>query len=245
MNDFKPLSFLLGLALLFLVYHFPEFFQAFWIMALFKIGFLLVAYLLARVQGWRGLEGYGLGLHRGWWKQLAGGLISGAAFFILSIILSVGFQFELWVGIAGPEKILSSLPMILLMTAFPSIAEDILTRGYLQGHLKKMGTGSFVLVSAAFYVLNHIWRLQDGAAVLTYLFLLGLVLAYTLRSTGYLWLAFGIHWGANIGFELSRSAIETQTIRPDGGTWMLALCWGALLLILFFVFPLKNKTGVV
>lgn len=126
------------------------------------------------------------------------------------------------------------------MTAIPSIAEDILTRGYLFGHLKFMKPLGWIVLSAIIYVLNHIWRLNDGLAVLTYLFILGIVLAFTVTLTKSLWLAFGIHWGANIAFESSNSIIQTKTIvQHDGPTWLLALAW-AFLLGLFVIFNLNK-----
>ncbi|MBK6634902.1 MAG: CPBP family intramembrane metalloprotease [Chitinophagaceae bacterium] len=112
--------------------------------------------------------------------------------------------------------------MLLLMTAIPSIAEDILTRGYLYGHLKFMKPLGWILLSAIIYVLNHIWRLNDGLPVLTYLFILGIVLAFAVWLTKSLWLAFGIHWGANIAFESSNSIIHTKAlVQHDGSTCYL------------------------
>ena len=134
------------------------------------------------------------------------------------------------------QSALNQLPVMLIMTAIPSVAEDILTRGYLYGHLKFMKPSVWILLSSGIYVLNHIWRLNDGAAVITYLFLLGVVLAVAVWTTQSLWLAFGIHWGANIAFEAGNSFIHTRTlVQHDGGTWLLALTW-ALLLILLLIF---------
>jgi|GEM_PF-5513371 len=146
----KIVSFLAGFLLLFFIYHFPEFFTAFWIMAVFKIGFLLVAFVTGRLQGWKGLEGFGLGWRMGWWQQLLKGLLLGFLFFGLAEGLSVAFGYEKFNGIAATEVILKQLPLILLMTFFPSIAEDLLTRGYLYGHLfSKMKPWHWVLLSAA------------------------------------------------------------------------------------------------
>lgn len=41
------ISFAVGFLILFFIYHFPEYFSAFWIMATFKIGFLIVAFIVA------------------------------------------------------------------------------------------------------------------------------------------------------------------------------------------------------
>lgn len=228
-------SFFAGFAILFAVYHFPEFFPAFWIMAVFKIGFLPVAFACARLQGWKGLGGYGLGLENGWVKHLLKGLLTGIIFFSLSVLASILLGYEQITDV-DTASILQQLPLLLLMTVFPSIAEDILTRGYLYGHLsQKMKPALWILVSAAVYVLNHIWRLNDDLSVLTYLFILGLVLALVVWQTKALWLAFGIHWGANIAFECSHSFMKIRpVVTHPGSTWLLASSWLISLLLLFY-----------
>lgn len=233
-------SFVTGFLVLFLIYHFPEYFSAFWIMATFKIGFLLVAFILVRLQGWKGLNGYGLGFTQKWAVNLFKGFLIGLFFFAVSVFVSIKLGYEKIVEITSFKNAISQIPMLLLMTAIPSIAEDILTRGYLFGHLKFMKPLGWIVLSAIIYVLNHIWRLNDGLAVLTYLFILGIVLAFTVTLTKSLWLAFGIHWGANIAFESSNSIIQTKTIvQHDGPTWLLALAW-AFLLGLFVIFNLNK-----
>ena len=236
----KIVSFLAGFLLLFFIYHFPEFFTAFWIMAVFKIGFLLVAFVTGRLQGWKGLEGFGLGWRMGWWQQLLKGLLLGLLFFGVAEGLAVAFGYEKFNGIVAADIILKQLPLILLMTFFPSIAEDILTRGYLYGHLfSKMKPWHWVLLSAVVYVLNHIWRLTENPSVLVYLFILGLVLAFTVWKTKALWLALGIHWGANIAFESTHSILQTEsTVSHHGSTWILAVVW-----LLLFLVLLLGRTG--
>ena len=186
------IKFLAGFLLLFVVYHFPEFFPVFWVMAVFKIGFL-----------------------------------------------SVLVRYEEFNGIASIDVVIKGLPMLLLMTSFPSIAEDVLTRGYLYGHLfNKMKPWHWVLLSAVVYVLNHIWRLNEDPSVLVYLFLLGVVLASAVWKTKSLWLAFGIHWGANLAFESSHSFVETKPllIMEAPGCWLRhGCCW------LFFLVLLPNR----
>ena len=236
----KIISFISGFVLLFFIYHFPEFFTAFWIMAVFKIGFLIIAFLLARLQGWKGLEGYGFGLSQGWAVFLLKGLGTGLLFFFLSVVVSIQLGWEHVISIEPVPGILKQLPMILLMTAIPSAAEDILTRGYLYAHLKQLKPWVWILISAVVYVLNHIWRLNDGPAVLLYLLLLGLVLALAVWVTKSLWLAFGIHWGANIAFESSRSFIQTKAASATAdNTWLLAASWALLLVIMLVIY--KNK----
>lgn len=228
MNKKAFLSFFAGFIILFVVYHFPEFFQAFWIMATFKIGFLLVALLLAFMQGWRGLGAYGLGFKPGWGFKLVKGLCIGLLGFGLALLSAVLLGYDKIVVFPSLLVLVKNIPMLLLMTSIPSVAEDILTRGYLFGHWgNKMNAVSWILMSAIVFVLNHIWRLNDGAAVLAYLFLLGLVLAYTVWKTKSLWMAFGIHWGSNIAFESTNSLFTTESlVSHKGSTWILAAVWG-------------------
>ncbi|MCF1713688.1 CPBP family glutamic-type intramembrane protease [Flavihumibacter sp. RY-1] len=238
-------SFIAGFLILFFIYHFPEFFQSFWITALFKIGFLIVAIILCRLQGWKGLEGYGLSFNKKWYLVLASGLLIGFGAFVSSILISIGIQFEQIENIQSIEFFLQSIPLTLLMTFFPSIAEDILTRGYLYGHLKLLKPTIWILLSSTIYVLNHIWRLNDGIPVLSYLFLLGVVLAISVLAKRSLWLALGIHWGANIAYELSNSGLKLNSVsnKPETSTWPLAIVWGFTSLILLFMYrrQLKNS----
>lgn len=238
-------SFITGFLILFFVYHFPEFFSAFWIMATFKIGFLVIAFIVASVQG-KGLSGYGLGFKSTWAANLLKGLLTGILFFALSVYISVKLGYEGVTEIASFKTIINQLPMLLLMTAIPSIAEDILTRGYLYAHLKFMKPLGWVVLSSVVYVLNHIWRLQDGPAVLTYLFILGVVLAVAVWVTKSLWLAFGIHWGANITFESTNSFVHTKTlVQHEGPTWLLAASWTLLLAILAILYLKRNLNKTV
>jgi len=242
MSPKSILSFLSGFLILFFIYHFPEFFSSFWLMATCKIGFLAVAFVLARVQGWKGLGGYGLGLTNKWAADLLKGLMAGLFFFALSVFVSIQLGYEEITVVSSFSQVLNQLPMLLLMTAIPSVAEDILTRGYLFAHLKFMKPFGWILLSSVVYVLNHIWRLTDGPAVLTYLFLLGLVLAAAVWIKRSLWLAFGIHWGANIAFESTHSLVQTKTlVQHEGPVWILAGTWALLLLVFVIKYRKKEK----
>ncbi|MBI1341319.1 MAG: CPBP family intramembrane metalloprotease [Terrimonas sp.] len=230
----KGISIIAGFLLLFAVYHLPEFFSLFWLMAVCKIGFLILAFFIAVRQGWKGLGGFGLGLHQGWWKKWVAGIIAGFVFYGLSLWATVALGFERLESVRSFSSILQKAPLIILMTVFPSIDEDILTRGYLFGHFgKRLKPYLWVIVSAAVFLLNHIWRLGDHPSVLLYLFLLGLVLAIAVIQTGSLWLAFGIHWGANLAFESSQAFVQTQSVEKGYlGTWFLAGAWLMLMIIL-------------
>lgn len=232
----KRLSSIAGFLLLFFIYHFPEFFPSFWIAAVFKIGFLFVALIICRLQGWKGLEGYGLLFSNHWYRTLLAGLLTGIIAFILSVACAIGFHYEHLQHSPNMFLLLSTLPFTLLVTFFPSIAEDILTRGYLFGHLKNQQPINWILFSSVVYVLNHIWRLSDGIEVLSYLFLLGLVLAISVWVKRSLWLALGIHWGSNIAFELTNATVPlTISTNQKASTWCLAAVWALVAAVLGFL----------
>jgi hypothetical protein len=238
----KPFSVLLGFMLLFFVYHFPEFYNDFMLTATFKIGFLLIAWLVARIQHLKGLEGYGLKLSGKSVMNTLSGCCIGVLFFGLAVYISVWMGFENIEKVEGITVIGKNLPMLLLMTAVPSLAEDILTRGYLFGHLQSLKPVYWVLLSALVYVGNHIWRLNEGLDVLCYLFFFGIVLALAVQITQSLWLAFGIHWGANIAFESTHSFIQLHSVlKVNVSNWLLAAVWTFLSIVLFLVLRRKQQ----
>jgi len=244
MQTKQAISFVTGLVILFSIYHYPEFNPLFWVMAVFKIGFIVAAFIVARVQGWKGLGGFGLALQKPAASDLLKGLGAGLLLFTVSLLIAILAGFEQYIGMASGEQVLKNLPMLLLMTAIPSIDEDILTRGYLWGHLSNwLPKWGWIIISAAAFLLNHIWRLNDGPAVLVYIFLMGLTLAYTVWQTRSLWLAFGIHWGSNLAFESSNAFLLTKSIvTHNGGTWVLAGCWAvALFTVILFVKERKRE----
>jgi hypothetical protein len=62
----------------------------------------------------------------------------GMAAFVLSILITVTLPYQELMEIHQGGFFLEKLPMILLITFFPSIAEDILTCGNLHRHLKSL-----------------------------------------------------------------------------------------------------------
>lgn len=237
----KIVSIVAGFLILFAVYHFPEFFQSFLLNAIFKIGFLLIALGVARMQFGKGLGSFGLALSGRWIYSLLTGLAVGVIFFSISVFISVALGYMQIDKIYPLSFFVQQLPLVLLMTSFPSIAEDILTRGYLYCHFKRMNPFLWIFFSSVIYVLNHIWRLGEGMPVLTYLFMLGLALAACVLLTRSLWLAFGVHWGANIAYEFSRSGMVVQNSDDSMTRWVLAVTWVMLFLILITVYSFKHK----
>lgn len=228
------LSLFLGFTILFAVYHFHEFYQSMTVSAITLLSFMVVSHFVARAQKLEGIKSWGLGLQDRWWLKLLMGLALGVIFVSLSSLAASYFGYEKTTASPGWQVFFQKIWWLVFMTFWPSLAEDILTRGYLYRHLShRMPAYLWVLLSATVYVLNHIWRLTDHPAVLTYLFILGLVLGVAVVLTKSLWLALGIHWGANIVYFVTVDILAVESI-VDGrqSTWVLAAVYLLLLLVL-------------
>lgn len=90
------------------------------------------------------------------------------------------------------------------------------------------------MLSASVDVLNHFWRLDDGLPVLAYLFFLGLSLGLSVVLKKSLWVAVGIHWGANIAIEISNAGMKT-TGHDEASTLILTGVWARLFLVLLWM----------
>ncbi len=98
---------------------------------------------------------------------------------------------------------------------FSSLSEDILTRGIVFRLFHKKVKNSWIaLISATVYLLNHIYRLNDGRDKLLYIFLLGIVFIIPVFFTQNLWVTGSMHWAGNTFFFITHSVIRTEA--PDG-----------------------------
>jgi membrane protease YdiL (CAAX protease family) len=197
----------LAFVLLFAVYQSAEgiggrLLGSFAVQACLMVAALLIAWPIGRFWLRRGgYRAYGLGWNTPAALALAGGLVlavlgkAGA----LAAGLGAGI-YTLGPAAAVPAATLAgAIALGLVATFIASITEDILTRGVLWGALEGKHRGAlFVLLSAAVYVLNHIYRL--GAGPTEWLLLLSFGLAYgaATAATGTLWAAVGLHWGWNL-----------------------------------------------
>lgn len=134
-----------------------------------------------------------------------------------------------WVGayMPGATQIsalsIAALPLILVSTFIPSIAEDILTRGiWMRAGPPCLRGLAFVLVTSVIYVLNHIFVLADGPAQWVRLFCFGVAYATAVIASRSLWGAVGLHWGWNLANALADRLVSLdadQAIAP----WISAL----------------------
>lgn len=214
--------------------------------AVAMLAFVPLSYAVARAQKLEGLQSWGLGLQHQWWTKLILGLALGVCFVGLSTVISIYLGFERVTEVPGPAAFLQKIWWIIFMTFWPSLAEDILTRGYLFRHFAhRVPSFAWILLSAVVYVLNHIWRLTDHVSVLTYLFILGLVLATAMQLTRSLWLTLGIHWAANIVYYITVDIYPTAaTGAPHASTWVLAASYLVLFCVLLCALVLHKRSRI-
>jgi membrane protease YdiL (CAAX protease family) len=129
--------------------------------------------------------------------------------------------------------------MMVFSTFVASISEDILTRGFIKRALPSLGARSlFIPVSAALYVLNHIYRLGNGPLEWLQLFCYGLAYAAALHYSGSLWPAVGLHWGWNFANSLADTTLQVDRLSDVGGPLLSA---GTHVILFFLVLASAPK----
>lgn len=166
-----------------------------------------VAWMMARLER-RRMGVYGLGGH-GRLADCIKGLITGVV--VLSLLVGVLFWRHLLVfqgfNVTGGTALWYGLAWLMGFCAV-GIMEEFLFRGYMQYTLTRGLIGLFspenpkrrllafwsasVLLSL-FFLLGHLANRGETAMGLTAVFLVGLVLSYSLWRTGSLWWAIGFH----------------------------------------------------
>lgn len=207
----------------------------------FLIAMLALAWPLGRWLGFKGYDAYALE-----WRRSAPLLVSGGL--VLSLLLkyvAVCVGMALGVYLARPSEtaaaaamsFASTLPLALVVTFIPSIAEDLLTRGlpFRAAGLARV-PWAFVVVSALIYMLNHAYRLGQGPGQWVMLFCFGLAYATAVVRSGHLWLAVGLHWGWNLANQLIDTVLPYEIASP---TWspLLSAAAHVVMLGMLFIIP--------
>ncbi|MBF5041624.1 CPBP family intramembrane metalloprotease [Aggregicoccus sp. 17bor-14] len=238
----------LALVLLFLWYQAPEALallgQPFPVWAGVMLLFLPVAWLAGRaLLGYRpGLAAYALEWRPGALRVLL--LLLGASVLLRGLTLWVGASLGVLTLAPLPQPPTASALALgvlgaLLTTVFPSVAEDILTRGFWYRAWPVAGRGAaFVAFSAGVFVLNHIYRLGLGPREWLMLACAGLAFAAATVRTGSLWGAVGLHWGWNLASNLFDLVLDVQVLRPPART-LLSAGTGLALLALVLLLPAR------
>lgn len=245
---------LLAFVLLWLLYQAAEGVGARWlhsfpVQAGLMLACVLVAWPLSRWLGYRGYTAYALAGGNGlrWWLP---------ACLLLAVLAKFG---AVWLGLrlgayatdasalaSGLGALPATLPLLLLSTFVPSLAEDILTRGfwYRAAGLRWRSGVVFVLASSAIYVLNHIYRLSHGPLEWLTLFCFGLTYATALWRSGSLWAAVGMHWGWNLGNHLV-DAVMPATVVDTRAAPSLSVAAHLLIWLLVLALPKSRPASQV
>jgi membrane protease YdiL (CAAX protease family) len=174
---------------------------------------LAMAWPLGRWLGWRGYDAFGLALVRGWPLLLVAGVLLAAMAKLAALALSPAVGAGT-VGFAAPVLGPEFLALALLTTFVPSVAEDILTRGFLLRTVPvRLGAIVYVVASAALYTANHLWRFDWGMSEQARLFCLGLAYGAAAWRWRSLWGAVALHWGWNLADVLTGPLVTV-----DGGS---------------------------
>jgi membrane protease YdiL (CAAX protease family) len=199
---------------------------------------VLAAWPLSRWLGWRGYGAYALdarGRSMGW---LGLGLL--AAFVANAAVTWLGVRWGVyaargpWLAGAGFAALAAGLPVLLVSTVVPSIAEDILARGfwYRAAGIRWQRGLAFAAFSASYFLLNHLYRLGLGPWEWLMIFCMGVAYATALWRTGTLWAAVGLHWGWNLANGALDPLLPTTTLDPSGSKALIAAAHVVLAVVL-------------
>jgi hypothetical protein len=211
------------------------------------IACVALAWPLSRWLGYHSYGAYALGGGAGlrWW------LPAGLLFAVLAKYATIWFGLRLGIYAADPstpvvgaDDLLAALPLLLFSTFVPSVAEDILTRGYWYraASIPWRGGAWFVLASGVIYVVNHIYRLGNGPLEWLTLFCFGLAYAAALWRSGSLWAAVGLHWGWNLGNHLV-DALMPATVVDTATAPLLSIAAHFAMLLAILALPRRAPSA--
>lgn len=191
---------------------------SFAVQAGFMIACLLAAWPVGRyLLGCRGWDAYALERRHGAARWLVGGLM------LAALAKGASLAIGLWLGVyaASPAAmpqgaaLAGGMALALLSTFVPSIAEDIVTRGFWWRRPWMPRGIAFVAISSLIYTLNHIYRLQNGPGEWLMLLSFGIAYGAALVRSGSLWGAVGLHWGWNLANALIGSFAAVESLSPS------------------------------
>ena len=234
MKPISPIPFLLGFTALFTCYHAAEYMVLYMNSPMGFLGlsalFFIVAYAIARWQGLNGLSAWGMVFRKDQVVYLFAGLLIGLTINALSYLVSLALHQEIVVSIPPIHQFIPQASLLIFGCAFSSLAEDVLTRGYIYRHLHgRISTNLLVLISALVYVLNHVHRL-DEPIYLLFLLLVGIQLMIPLVICRNIWYTMGVHWAGNIVYHVTNNVMHTETISHSNGPMWITIGFMALLI---------------
>jgi uncharacterized protein len=213
----RVLTAIVGFIVLFFFYHAAEYMILFKNSAAgflgFQFLFFVAAWLIGNWQSKRGLASWGLDVKRYFLKHLLIGMVMGVLLYGITFMLNLILGNEKVTGVPTAAAIVTPLALFIFGNFFSSVSEDVLTRGYVYHHLHgRISNGWIVIISAAVYLLNHIYRLGDSIETHLYLFLLGILFIIPLVLTKRLWFTSGVHWAGNVTFYFTHEMLKVEEI---------------------------------
>lgn len=205
----------ISFAVLFVLYHSAEYMLLFRNSVVgffvFQFLFFLFAWILGNWNNKNGFGFWGLSFSKLKIKHVFTGIILGILLYGIPYIISLSLGTEFVSNIPPWTDILKASIPFVFGVIFSSFSEDVLTRGTVFRLLNnKIKTGWIILISATIYLLNHIFRLNDGLDTLSYLFLLGVLFIIPLIFTKSLWITGFMHWSGNAFFYITHNVIQTK-----------------------------------
>ncbi|MCE1197507.1 MAG: CPBP family intramembrane metalloprotease [Marinilabiliales bacterium] len=211
---------------------------------LFQFLFFGSAWFLGNWNGGKGWSHWGLGLGQFRWSHLLVGILPGILLYAVPYCLALLTGWERIGEMPAWTQILSNGWTFVSGLLFSSFSEDLLTRGTVYSLLQgKVRPVILLSLSALVYLLNHIYRLQEGWETWSYLFLLGIVLMLPVLRTGNLWLTGFLHWSGNSFFFVSHSLIPLSSHPGPLTSNQLFSVWMVLYLPLLYFALKKLKLG--
>lgn len=245
----RPWKVAAAFAVLFLAYQLPEglgllILGSFSIQATLLLAFFPVAWAVGRALTGRPLEVYALDQASRFWRPLAGCFVLAIAAKAFTVALGCKLGVFAWQpASADPAQAAKALLSGLVITFAPSIAEDIVTRGFwYRASGLRWHPAAFVLASSAIYVANHIYRLAAGPGEWAMLFSFGLAYGLAVVRFGSLWPAVGLHWGWNYGNLFTSTLWPYETLSTPGSQ---ALAIAAHLTLAAIVVLLRRRASPV
>ncbi|NOJ93457.1 CPBP family intramembrane metalloprotease [Corallococcus coralloides] len=132
---------------------------------------------------------------------------------------------------------------VAVSTFVPSVAEDIVARGFWYRTWPVAGRGAgYVVLAACVFVLTHVYRLGNGPLEWLMLFCTGLAYAAAVARTGSLWGAVGLHWGWNLANGLLDLQLDVNAVGQGGR--ILSTVTGLVALGLVVLLPKRRDATV-
>ncbi|ESU28362.1 hypothetical protein FLJC2902T_17130 [Flavobacterium limnosediminis JC2902] len=213
---------------------------------LFQFAFFISAYLLGNWYSKNGLTAWGLPLSAKLFKPLLIGIAVGILLYGSTYLISLALGVETIESVPDFTTAVKTVLPFAFGVFFTSFSEDILTRGLVFAHLNtKVKPLFLIVISAIIYLLNHIYRLNDGLESLLYIFLLGILFIIPVIYTKKLWLTGGIHWGGNVFFFFLHNVIQNQTnSNLISANYLFAICIALFIPIVWFLFKSNCNSKV-